>query len=112
MYIKHLNGPLPDFLVRASISALWRSLMLLVAFHLPVIGLPLVIAALPVLHVVPGLGQTGPNVTYFSGYVVLRSSYAWLCVGSYYFSWTMAWHVCRRILVQRREASSVPTALS
>lgn len=103
MYIKHLNGPLPDFLIRAGVSALCRSLILLIVFHLPVIGLPMVIAALPVLHVLPGLGQSGPDVTYFSGYVVLRSSYAWLCVGCYYVTWILAWHVARRMYLRRSQ---------
>jgi hypothetical protein len=103
MYFKHLNGPWPDFLARASISALCRTPLLLILFHLPVIGLPLVIAAFPVLHTLPGLGQSGPDVAYLSGYVVLKSSYAWLCTGSYFFTAVLGWHIARRILMRRRE---------
>lgn len=108
MRYKHLIGPWPDFLAHACISALSRAVMLLILFHLPVVGLPATIAALPVLHGVPGLGETGTHVSYLSGYVVLRSGYAWLIVGIYYFAAVLVWHGVRRFLLRARTPACSP----
>lgn len=90
-----------DGLAGAGLSAAFRASALLVLFHLPVIGLPAIVAALPVLFLVPGLSDNGPHVAYIAGYAALKSGYAWLCVGSYYFSVIFCVEILKRIRRQR-----------
>lgn len=99
LFSLHTNTtePWPHFLGLASRSAIIWALALLVMFHIPLLGIPLVFATFPVLMLMPGLTQTGAHIEYIFAYVMLKSPYAWLSVGCYYYIAILLWQVLPRL---------------
>ncbi|SDY96761.1 hypothetical protein SAMN04515617_13716 [Collimonas sp. OK242] len=88
-------------LINSSLSGL-LAFIGVILFHVPVIGIPLVLLSFPVLSYFPQLGKSGPDINYTFLYVSLQSPFSFGVIWSYFFICIFAYKLVAFFLIRRR----------